>query len=159
MRFCVFALGRVHSLFKVYLGRPEKVLGIALCKHTLGDMLCEVCKCFRHNKHINRLCLVLLSSCVVLGVCLYLTLFVHDMTVEVLLKQLAPELFVIVSLSCDDIMNRRRASALNSLCNNGMHLKHLDDWCVHDHELVLMAVQQYDHELVVMAVQQNGLVF
>ena len=40
-----------------------------------------------------------------------------------------------------------------------MHLKHLDDWCVHDHELVLMAVQQYDHELVVMAVQQNGLVF
>ena len=81
----------------------------------------------------------------------------YDM--EVLLKQLAPELFVIVSLSCDDIMNRRRASALNSLLKHGMQLKHLDDWCVHDHELVLMAVQQYDHELVVMAVQQNGLVF
>ena len=78
---------------------------------------------------------------------------------EVLLKQPAPELCVIVSLSCYDIMNRRRASALNSLWKNGMHLKHLDDWCVHDHELVLMAVQQYDHELVVMAVQQNGLVF
>ena len=89
-----------------------------------------------------------------------------------LLKHAAAELFVMVSCSCFDIMDRRRASALYALCKNGMHLKHLDDWCVYDHELVLMAVQenglalQYacdalrdDCQIGTAAVNQNPVAF